>query len=278
MKNLQGRSGGDFKLLAHLTQTKKFNHKLSALRIAPHVEPSVCCGSILEFPGGFPGLESKCRCPVIAERTIDTSHFSQHVIYMYRSSSTNNAIPEEYRKTAEDLFPPGGFPPGKGPTIEAVAAFAEILGISADYKKLLTCRKYDKDFHVFLSHFQNNLDLLIQKTWVEKADEARKEKLQDRVPGFVDAIEQEDYSAALTEFSIILEELAYLFFGAQSSKADFTEYTLRIDTQMGLFWWYGGQIGCFHSQKNGTRLGVPDVDKEVFRALLMIGLCYLTNF
>jgi hypothetical protein len=28
-------------------------------------------GSILEFPGGFPGLESKRRCPVFGETTID---------------------------------------------------------------------------------------------------------------------------------------------------------------------------------------------------------------
>jgi hypothetical protein len=211
--------------------------------------------------------------------TLDTFYFSQHVIHMYNCPpSVNNAISAEYRKVAEGLFPPEGFSPGKGPTVEAAIAFAEILGIGADYKKLLATRKSDKDFRVFLGHFQNNLDLLIQKTWVEKADEVRKEKLQDRVPGFVDAIEREDYSAALTEFSSVLDELAYLFFGAQSSKDDFTEYTLRIDTQMGLFWWYGGQIGCLHSQKTGKCLGIADVDKEVFRAILMIGLCYLTNF
>jgi hypothetical protein len=94
----------------------------------------------------------------------------------------------------------------------------------------------------------------------------------------VDAIEREDFSTALREFSVILDELAYLFFGVQSSKDDFTEYTLRIDTQMGLLWWYGGQIGCLHSQENGKCLGGSDVGKDVFRALLMIGICYLTNF
>jgi hypothetical protein len=185
----------------------------------------------------------------------------------------NNAIPEEYRSIAEGLFPPG-----KGPGVEAAVAFADILGIGAEYKRLLAGQKCGKDLQVFLGHFQNNLDLLIQKTWVEKADEARKEKLQDRIPGLMNAIEQEDYSAALREFSGILEELAYLFFGAQSSKDDFTEYTLRIDTQMGLFWWYGGQIGRLYSQEKGKSLGVSDVDKDVFRALLMIGICYLTNF
>jgi hypothetical protein len=180
----------------------------------------------------------------------------------------NKAIPEEYRKIAEELFPPEGFAPGAGPTLRAATAFAEALGIGADYKRLLSLKKDSGDLRAFLGHFQNNLDLLIQKTWVEKADETRKGKLQDRVPGFIILIEEERYQEALEEFGSILEELAYLFFGAQSAQDDFTEYALRIDLQMGLFWWYGGQL---------SRLA-RSADIESFRAVLMIGLCYLTNF
>jgi hypothetical protein len=190
----------------------------------------------------------------------------------------NNAIPEEYRRVAEGLFPPGGFLSGKGPAAEAAAAFAAILGIGADYRNILAGRQSEKEMRTFLVHFQNNLDLLIQKTWVEKADEARKEILQNRIPDFVHDIERADYSAALMEFSRILDELAYLFFGVQSSKDDFTEYTLRIDTQMGLFWWYGRQIGRLYSREKETGSGGPEEDQEICRALLMIGLCYLTNF
>jgi hypothetical protein len=127
-------------------------------------------------------------------------------------------------------------------------------------------------------HFQNNLDLLIQKTWVEKADEARKDKLQDRVPGLMDAIEQENYPAALKEFSEILDELAYLFFGAQSYKDDFTEYTLRIDVQLGLFWWYGGKIGCLEPKGEGSASLGAVSDKEALWAILLLGICYLTDF
>jgi len=42
---------------------------------------------------------------------------------------------------------------------------------------------------------------------------------------------------------------------------------------MGLFWWYGGQI-------NGAK-GAPwieSVDRNVIYALLLLGICYLTNF
>jgi hypothetical protein len=180
----------------------------------------------------------------------------------------NKAIPEEYRKVAEELFPPEGFSKGRGPRLENALAFADILGIGSDYRTLLDTQKSEADLRAFLGHFQNNLDLLIQKTWVEKADEARKEKLQDRVPGFIADVERGDYQRALKEFGAILEELAYLFFGVQSHKEDFTEYTMRIDMQMGLFWWYGGQLNCL------AKLA----DTENFKAVLLLGLCYLTNF
>jgi hypothetical protein len=175
-----------------------------------------------------------------------------------------NAIPAEYRSKAEALFPPKK----SSPDIKAAAEFAEILGIGTDYRYILSPDRSEKDIQHLLGHFQNNLDLLIQKTWVEKADEQRKEKLLDRLPGFIAGIEAGDYHRALTDFGRILEELAYLFFGVQSHKEDFTEYTLRIDTQMGLFWWYGGQLGGLEVSQ----------DVEYLRAVLMIGICYLTNF
>jgi hypothetical protein len=185
------------------------------------------------------------------------------------SKTVNPTVPEAYRKTAEALFPPSGYPAGDGPSLEVVRAFAGILGVSSDYERFLESGDMDR----FLASFQNNLDLLIQKTWVEKADEIRKEKLLDRVPAFVAGIERGDYRKALKEFGAILEELAYLFFGAQSHKDDFTEYTFRIDTQMGLFWWYGGQLG------NPRFLEwAKSADKKHLEAVMLLGICYLTNF
>jgi hypothetical protein len=183
----------------------------------------------------------------------------------------NNFIPGEYRKIAEELFPPGGFPGGGGPGPGTIGAFAEILGIRGDYEKLLAADPVKLEN--FLLSFQNNLDLLIQKTWVEKADEIRKERLQDGLPGFTGAIKRGDYPGALGKFGLILEELAYLLFGAQSHKEDFTEYAFRIDPQMGLFWWYGGQIGC--PQRNGW---IKTADGECLKGVLLLGICYLTDF
>ncbi|MDR2134681.1 MAG: hypothetical protein LBP27_06195 [Treponema sp.] len=158
------------------------------------------------------------------------------------------------------------------PDLQAASAFADALGIGSEYRRLLKLNKTDREMNIFLGHFQNNLDLLIQKTWVEKADEARKERLQDEVPDFVAGIEQGNFRGALEEFGAILEELAYLFFGVQSTKDDFTEYTFRIDTQMGLFWWYGGRLGNLKTCK------CADTDENILWAILLIGICYLTNF
>ncbi|MDR2658827.1 MAG: hypothetical protein LBC27_02395 [Spirochaetaceae bacterium] len=177
-------------------------------------------------------------------------------------------VDNNYRVIAESLFRPVA---GDSPEIEAIENFADILGIGAEFKRLIregNTTANETEFRRFLAHFQNNLALLISKTWVEKSDENKKECLRRKVPGLISLIEKGDYENALLEFGAILDELAFLFFGNQSLQADFTEYTLRIDTQMGLFWWYGSQI----------RTQNLKIDTNILRALLLIGICYLTSF
>jgi hypothetical protein len=182
-------------------------------------------------------------------------------------------LPNEYRKPAERLFPEDGYSKGHTPDLKSAAVYAKSLGIDVDYQRLLALDKSSGELRTFLEHFQNNLDLLIQKTWVEKSDEKRKEHLQDKIPVFMGLIDNGDFLKAIEEFASILEELAFLFFGIQSSKNDFTEYTFRIDAQMGLFWWYGARLYMF------KELGDKDSrDDKVLWAILLLGLCYLTNF
>jgi hypothetical protein len=217
-----------------------------------------------------PGFASRAPC-------LDNFLFSLHLNGMYNCSpGVIQSIPDEYRAVAMRLFPPEGFADGKGPEKAAALAFSDVLGIGADYRRLLEEKKSGEEMRKFLDHFQNNLDLLIQKTWVEKADEVRKEKLQDRIPDFISEIEKGNFKKALRDFGAILEELAYLFFGAQSAKEDFTEYTLRIDIQMGLFWWYGSQLGRLKGLGQDDDGTCPSC--ENFGAILLIGICYLTNF
>jgi len=189
-------------------------------------------------------------------------------------STTNFTLPGEYRKAAERLFPKDGFIKVQKPDFKAAGEFAKALGIGVEYQRLLALDRTSGDLQTFLEHFQNNLDLLIKKTWVEKSDEIRKDTLQDDIPSFMKKIEQEDFFIAIEEFSTILKELAYLLFGAQSGKDDFSEYTFRIDAQMGLFWWYGGKLVLL-KDFNGKK--IDKCDKFLW-AVLLLGLCYLTNF
>ncbi|GMO32182.1 MAG: hypothetical protein Ta2F_08060 [Termitinemataceae bacterium] len=182
-------------------------------------------------------------------------------------------IDEQYKKVAFGLFPQNEAKyitedRGNDSFIEKIHAFADILGIGTEYLRIFNSKSDDPNFSKFLAQFQNNLDLLISKTWVEKCDEVRKEKLRARLPAFIALIKKTDYSCALEKFGEILEELAFLFFGKQSEEEDFIEYTLRIDTQMGLFWWYGTKIRTLQSNQS----------EKLIRSLLLIGLCYLTNF
>jgi hypothetical protein len=178
------------------------------------------------------------------------------------------SVDSKYRVIAEALFPSVRVEERKAPTLSTVEDFADILGIGVEFRRLIQEKDSGSEFRHFLAHFQNNLALLISKTWVEKYDEEKKERLQRQLPGLISLIEKGDYENALLEFGIILDDLAFLFFGNQSLQADFTEYALRIDTQMGLFWWYGGQL----------RTQNLKIDANILRALLLIGICYLTSF
>ena len=194
---------------------------------------------------------------------------------MYRGQpSANFSIPGEYRKAAERLFPKEGLFRGQKPDLKAIAEFSKSLGISIEYQRLLALDKNSSELKTFLDHFQNNLDLLIKKTWVEKSDENRKNTLQSAIPSFMTTIEQGVFVKSVQEFGVILEELAYLFFGSQSEKEDFTEYTFRIDAQMGLFWWYGGKLITLMESKDKNIIQ----DEKILWAILLLGLCYLTNF
>jgi hypothetical protein len=177
------------------------------------------------------------------------------------SPNAADSIPSEYRKVAEALFPVNS---SRKPTLKDAEIYAKNLQVESAYKKLINS---PAELASFFAHFKKNFSLLIAKTWVERADEIRKETLQSRLPGFYAKIEKEDYAGALKDFSVILEELAYLFFGEQSKREDFTEYAFRVDSQIGLFWWYGSRLSRISKD-----------DPALLRAILILGICYLAGF
>jgi len=200
---------------------------------------------------------------------LDYFSISLHLDGMYRGQPTKSfSLPSEYRKIADRLVPRDGLFKSQAPDTKVSLEFAKVLGIGVEYQRIVTLDRQSGELQTFLEHFQNNLDLLIKKTWVNKSDENRKDTLQDQVPSLMGTIEKGDFEMSVEKFSSILDELAYLLFGAQSEKEDFTEYTFRIDAQMGLFWWYACRLSLFKELK----------DDKTLWAILLLGICYLTNF
>ena len=147
------------------------------------------------------------------------------------------------------------------PDVRAIEGYARTLGLDADYQRIFNS---DADFKSLLEHFQKNMTLLISKTWVEKDDEIRKEKLGVTIPLFVREIANGRYTEALREFSGIFDELEFLFFGSESKKDDLIEYALRIDIHLGLFCMFVKQI------PRVCALATP----ETARAVLALVICY----
>lgn len=94
-----------------------------------------------------------------------------------------------------------------------------------------------EDSDSLTASFKRNLSLLIQKTWVEKTDEAMKETVLYRLEKFR-ADSSQSWKESHTLFYEILCNAVYLMFGQEAHEDDFLEYALRIDPEFGIFWWY----------------------------------------
>lgn len=141
----------------------------------------------------------------------------------------------------------------------ACGSFASLMAVSAQEK--------EEAEQKLLTSFKNNINLLVQKTWIEKSDEALRDQALYRIKLFCDVVGQKDYEGAYAGFVEILHDVVYLMFGQQSQKDDFAEYALRIDPEFGVFWWY------VQSLPEET-----EWEAEQFRAVLLLGMFFLANY
>lgn len=120
---------------------------------------------------------------------------------------------------------------------------------------------------VKLSHsFKNNLTLLIQKTWVEKSDIALKDKLLFELEGFkID--DEKSWVERYPAFLSLIDEAVFLMFGKQAKSEDFLEYSLRIDPEFGIFWWYIGSLPREH-----------DWSEAKCRLAVLVGMYFMANY
>ncbi|MCR5437651.1 MAG: hypothetical protein K6E97_11375 [Treponema sp.] len=116
-----------------------------------------------------------------------------------------------------------------------------------------------------VSSFKNNLTLLIQKTWVEKSDITLKDQLLYQLNELLKA--KSTWSSNYSLFLKIINQAVYLMFGQPTDSPDFCEYTLRIDPEFGVFWWYISNLP--------PKTEWPE---DKCRVAMMLGMYFLANY
>ncbi len=149
--------------------------------------------------------------------------------------------------------------------LQLAAAFGDQGSFSPNLAVKTAVR--DESENKLVISFQKNLELLVQKTWVEKADEALKEEMLFRINTLCNNLTRYDYHTSLSEFLPVLHDVVYLLFGNLARHDSFLEYAVRIDPDFGFFWYY---INSLPPHK--------DWSEEKCRIAVLLGICFLANF
>ncbi|NLK46799.1 MAG: hypothetical protein GX297_09155 [Treponema sp.] len=152
---------------------------------------------------------------------------------------------------------------------DAACAIAYAFGDNGSFKELASDESENRNEKEskLISSFRNNLNLLVQKTWIEKSDETLKEDALFRIAELCDACSKKNYAENYDSFLSILQDVVYLMFGVQTRKGDFLEYAFRIDPEFGIFWWYISNL----SPNN-------EWTEEKYRISMLLGMYFLANY
>jgi hypothetical protein len=149
---------------------------------------------------------------------------------------------------------------------------ADILGNADEFHQYLSgsaperLARIDRLLHIF----QENVELLIHKTWVEKAEEKPKDRLLEDLSTFEREFRDGAVVIAFKRFVALANSLASLLFGHQSKAEDFVAYCFRIDPKFGLFFWYIGEL-----EKQAREGSFPE---ELFTIETLLGVYVLSSF
>ena len=133
-----------------------------------------------------------------------------------------------------------------------------------EIKTALAGMKDDEEIKKLVLSFKHNLTLLIQKTWVEKSDIALKEQLLYQLDLFLG---NEEWLTNYTLFLQMINQAVFLMFGQKPDSPDFDEYSLRIDPEFGIFWWYISNLP--------TKI---EWSEAKCRIAMMLGMYFLANY
>lgn len=146
---------------------------------------------------------------------------------------------------------------------EEYESSADMIALAFGAKKEFT-KISDEEVSKLETSFKNNLTLLIQKTWVEKSDIALKDKLLYQLNLF---LEKDGWKDNYSLFLQLINDAVFLMFGQKPDTPDFADYSLRIDPEFGIFWWY---ISNLPSK--------PSWSESKCRTAMLVGMFFLANY
>jgi len=151
-------------------------------------------------------------------------------------------------------------------------SFSDILGNPGEFRPYAVGSQGERLARIdhLLKVFRENTELLVHKTWVEKSDDKRKERLIEELGAFEREFREGAIRPSFRRFVLLCHSIAHLLFGAQSRADDFLVYTFRIDPKLGLFFWYVGELEDQVHGDSGT--------DELLTMETLVGMYVLSSF
>ena len=182
-------------------------------------------------------------------------------------------LPEQIKKAAIEYLP--AFFAAEDAEAAAVQALliARAFHVGGSFEQVFTgSEPVTRHYHIHLIRsFEKNVQLLVEKMWVEKSNEDVKDDILYRLRCFCEAMRQTeepvDYVGLIPECLGVLHDVVLLLFGDQIDSGSFLEYAVRIDPDFGLFWYY----------LESLRAQVP-LSTEKARLAIFLGVYFLANF
>ena len=181
----------------------------------------------------------------------------------------DESIPQAIRRAALESLPSFLQSTDYDVVRECALQIAKGFGAESNFAALFEGKSDERENceKTTVQSFRKNIELLVQKTWIEKSDEAMKEEVLARIDILCENINKEKYVRVLHDLLPVLRDVVYLLFGPVSKEEGFLEYAVRVDPDFGFFWLYVNSL-------NNTESWPP----EKCRAAVFLGLCFLANF
>lgn len=181
--------------------------------------------------------------------------------------------------------PPSDYLPAFDAVFAHAIEFAQVCTVKEVYDAALRIAKafgflefanlledFFSDFEKkLITGFMKNSKLLVQKTWVEAADEELKEEMLYKIELLCGKLLKADsisvYGELFPKFFEAVYDAQVLLFGGLAKTGSFLEYALRIDIKFGFFCYYADCVSK-----------IKDISDEKARAAILLAMFFLSDF